>query len=181
VRQVQQALVRNGFQLTVDGFFGQRQKKQLKHFNNRNNCNRSMASFDLPRWRRWDSHLPKGKLTSIILKTSKKQNARRICTMLVQPYVYFDGFDHTSPQLRDEVMELQELLNAKGIAVVIDGFFGQATEMAVKQFQRSRGLDDDGIVGPLTWAGLIRRATFPILNLCLPRQLLAMMLPCSDN
>jgi hypothetical protein len=35
----------------------------------------------------------------------------------------FDGFDHTSPQLRDEVMELQELLNAKGIAVVIDGFF----------------------------------------------------------
>jgi len=66
----------------------------------------------------------------------------------------FDGFDHTSPQLRDEVMELQELLNAKGIAVVIDGFFGQATEMAVKQFQRSRSLDDDGIVGPLTWAAL---------------------------
>jgi len=26
--------------------------------------------------------------------------------------------------------------------------------MAVKQFQRSRGLDDDGIVGLLTWAAL---------------------------
>jgi hypothetical protein len=66
----------------------------------------------------------------------------------------FDGFDHTSPQLRDEVMELQELLNAKGFAVVIDGFFGSSTEGIVKQFQRSRRLDDDGIVGPLTWAAL---------------------------
>lgn len=32
----------------------------------------------------------------------------------------------------------------------IDGFFGPATEKAVKEFQRTHGLDPDGSVGPLT-------------------------------
>ena len=36
----------------------------------------------------------------------------------------------------------------------IDGDFGPTTEDRVQQFQRSAGLDDDGIVGPLTWGSL---------------------------
>ena len=67
----------------------------------------------------------------------------------------FDGYGHTSPALQDEVIELQELLNDQGFSVVIDGFFGPATEVVVKQFQSARSLDDDGIVGPLTWAALL--------------------------
>jgi len=51
----------------------QRQKKQLKHFNNRNNYNLLTVSLDLPRLRLWDSHLPKGKLTSKILETSENK------------------------------------------------------------------------------------------------------------
>lgn len=38
----------------------------------------------------------------------------------------------------------------------VDGDFGSATEKAVKSFQKSRGLEVDGIVGPLTWAALDR-------------------------
>jgi hypothetical protein len=36
----------------------------------------------------------------------------------------------------------------------IDGDFGSITESAVKNFQRTSGLDDDGIVGPQTWAAI---------------------------
>lgn len=33
-----------------------------------------------------------------------------------------------------------------------DGIFGKLTEEAVKEFQRSHGLEPDGVVGPKTWA-----------------------------
>ncbi|MBP5873133.1 peptidoglycan-binding protein [Streptomyces sp. LBUM 1485] len=36
----------------------------------------------------------------------------------------------------------------------IDASFGPNTKAAVQRFQRSRGLEDDGIVGPMTWREL---------------------------
>jgi putative peptidoglycan binding protein/transglycosylase-like protein with SLT domain len=65
-----------------------------------------------------------------------------------------DGFTHTSPELRDEVKELQDLLNQHGFNLDADGRFGADTEAAVKQFQSEHSLDDDGVVGALTWAAL---------------------------
>lgn len=67
----------------------------------------------------------------------------------------FDGYDHTSPQLRRIVRELQRQLRALGLPVQPDGFFGRETESAVMRFQSERGLDSDGIVGPRTWAMLL--------------------------
>lgn len=69
-----------------------------------------------------------------------------------------DGFDHTSPQLRDEVKELQSILKKQGYTLEADGFFGRETEDAVKRFQREHSLDDDGVVGSLTWAALLQEA-----------------------
>lgn len=53
-----------------------------------------------------------------------------------------------------EVEWLQARLNAHGAALVVDGRFGARTEAAVKAFQQSKGLEVDGIVGPLTWEAL---------------------------
>lgn len=57
------------------------------------------------------------------------------------------------------VKKCQELLLEKGYALPrygADGDYGAETVAAVKQFQRDRGLEVDGICGPDTWAALLR-------------------------
>lgn len=55
----------------------------------------------------------------------------------------------------DDVKYLQEALNYHGYTVTVDSIFGKKTEAAVKQFQKSRKLTVDGIVGQKTWKELI--------------------------
>ena len=71
----------------------------------------------------------------------------------------------TAPQVKvlsngdrcQEVKTLQENLIKLGYdlgSYGADGAFGSATEKAVKKFQKNRGLQNDGIVGPQTYAEL---------------------------
>jgi hypothetical protein len=53
------------------------------------------------------------------------------------------------------VTQLQQRLKAAGILVSIDGWYGPATETAVKLFQQQAGLVVDGQAGPKTIAALI--------------------------
>ena len=62
----------------------------------------------------------------------------------------------TSPMMRGaDVQAVQSALGTRGIALKVDGVFGQSTDAAVGSFQRSAGLSRvDGIVGPETWGSL---------------------------
>lgn len=57
----------------------------------------------------------------------------------------------------DEVAEIQGQLASLGYDVVADGDFGPSTAEAVKQFQQSRGLSADGLVGSSTYMALLGR------------------------
>jgi len=62
----------------------------------------------------------------------------------------------------DSVRLMQQYLNAIAAAfpsipvITADGIFGPLTENAVRAFQRQFGLGIDGIIGPITWAAIVR-------------------------
>jgi hypothetical protein len=62
----------------------------------------------------------------------------------------------TQPMMRgDDIFRAQRLLNDRaGAGLKPDGLFGAATRDAVMAFQRRRGLAEDGVLGPVTWAAL---------------------------
>jgi peptidoglycan hydrolase-like protein with peptidoglycan-binding domain len=51
----------------------------------------------------------------------------------------------------EDVRYLQRLLNANGYSLNTDGGFGPKTEQAVINFQNSKRIKADGVVGPQTW------------------------------
>lgn len=67
----------------------------------------------------------------------------------------FDGFGHTTPQLKPWVLQLQNFLRAKGFpALPATGEFSMPTQQAVQQYQKNIGLTPTGIVDAKTWGYL---------------------------
>jgi len=65
----------------------------------------------------------------------------------------------SDPVLREgsrgpDVVRMQNLLKARGVAIDANGEFDSATKAAVKQFQQANNLVEDGVVGKHTWEAL---------------------------
>jgi hypothetical protein len=54
---------------------------------------------------------------------------------------------------------IQRLLLKRGYVLTDDGDYGPRTQYVIMRFQRSNGLDPDGVVGPATWAALWKGQT----------------------
>lgn len=73
-------------------------------------------------------------------------------------FCFQDVVDNLPTYMRSQgitIVQLHSALENAGFAVSgEDGTYGQLTKEKVKAFQKSRGLDVDGIVGPHTWRAL---------------------------
>jgi peptidoglycan hydrolase-like protein with peptidoglycan-binding domain len=83
--------------------------------------------------------------------------------------VRYDKRNH--PTLRrgargDAVVRMQKCLTVHNTAIdetfFVDGFFGPATEMEVRSFQKKQRLSQDGVVGRNTWTALLQQANTPV-------------------
>src|SRR5690625_3277229 len=54
----------------------------------------------------------------------------------------------------DHARAVQSLLNTKGEALLVDGYFGPLTVAALERFQAGVGIVVDGLCGPITWVNL---------------------------
>jgi N-acetylmuramoyl-L-alanine amidase len=77
-----------------------------------------------------------------------------------------------APMLRgDDVNELQRRLNALGFdAGRQDGILGPETEHALRQFQRERGIEPDGVCGPATINALMSVGTLAAGSVAVVRE-----------
>jgi peptidoglycan hydrolase-like protein with peptidoglycan-binding domain len=73
----------------------------------------------------------------------------------VTGYVLASEFTKCDYMRGDDVTAIQQALKAVGNDPgVIDGVYGPQSAAAVVAFQTVKGLEIDGIVGPITWAAL---------------------------
>lgn len=100
------------------------------------------------------------------------QTGREICERAYFNYPWdfilrYTGGGETAPGVRtlrydggsaymsgEDVYAVQRLLRACGHTVAPDGEYGGETHGAVTEFQRERGLAQDGVCGAATWAAL---------------------------
>ncbi len=55
-----------------------------------------------------------------------------------------------------DVILVQKALRRAGYRLSVDGRYGPETDTAVARFQKKRGLEPDGIVGPRTWTTILK-------------------------
>lgn len=128
VRELQQALVDLGYELDVDGDFGDATHAAVVDFQQNNEL---------------DVDGVVGPDTWEALGFEEDEEAKGGGNEMVQ---------HGSKG--SAVRELQSALVDLGYDIAIDGDFGDDTHNAVVDFQSNNGLDADGVVGPRTWGKL---------------------------
>ncbi len=130
VRTLQQALVDEGYEIDVDGDFGEATDAALRDYQSNNDLTVDGIA---------------GPDTWAALGHGEDEGAK--ASSGGQPMI-------EAGSRGDAVRDLQAALAELGWELDVDGIFGDATDEAVREFQEENELDADGVVGPLTWAAL---------------------------
>jgi peptidoglycan hydrolase-like protein with peptidoglycan-binding domain len=128
VEALQQALVDEGYEIEVDGIFGDDTDAALRDYQNENDLDVDGIA---------------GPSTLAALGIEAPAKSRRA------DVAYLEHGSRGSA-----VRSLQTALVNAGYELDVDGDFGGGTDAAVRHFQSANDLSADGVVGPDTWSAL---------------------------
>ena len=134
VRALQQALIRAGISITIDGVFGPGMEQAVKQFQEQHDLTTDGIVGPATR-----AALERGEVPMRVSADGDTPRLLRLRVPLLQG---------------DDVRAVQQALIQAGASITVDGVFGPGMDRAVKQFQAQHSLIADGIVGPATRAAL---------------------------
>ncbi len=165
VRLMQQRLKTLGFYRgSVDGSFGSGTTDAVKSFQRANSLTADGVAGGGTLNRLFASTAKSASVTAVPRMTATPRPTLRPTQSPIPPNIYVlvtpapYGY---YPTLRrgmygNPVQEMQEALRNQGYYYgATDGYYGEGTENAVKSFQRTNGLDVDGVAGPATLRTLL--------------------------
>ena len=165
VRLMQQKLKNLGFYRgSVDGSFGSGTTDAVKSFQRANGLTADGVAGGGTLNRLFASSAKSASVTAVPRPTASPRPTLRPTQSPIPPNIYVlvtpapYGY---YPTLRrgmygNPVQEMQEALRNQGYYYgATDGYYGEGTENAVKSFQRTNGLDVDGVAGPATLRTLL--------------------------
>lgn len=136
VERLQTLLNLHGASLPVTGFFGPQTEAAVRSFQAKNNLDvdgvaggETVTALNRP------------------ARDARTNNREAAAYITGDPSIKFG-------QSGERVKTLQTLLNQHGASLPVTGYFGPQTESAVRDFQKRKGLEVDGWVGPNTAAAL---------------------------
>jgi GH24 family phage-related lysozyme (muramidase) len=133
VARIQQALVKQGFQLDCDGKFGPGTETAVKEFQQRHGLPADGKVGPMTWnaiWAAVPAQSPNPPYPGTVLSRARYEQSR---------------------QADPNVAVVQRALCNQGFQLDCDGKFGPGTETAVEELQQRKGLPADGKVGPMTW------------------------------
>ena len=142
---IQNALVRNGSDIAVDGDYGTGTKEAVKAFQERHGLDVDGIVGAQTYEALMGAAMPENVSSHFIEKKAIKNKGKE---NLMFPLVTADN----------AISVVQQALANKGYNLDVDGVFGVGTEQAVRKFQADNGLDVDGVVGKTTFYALTGEA-----------------------
>ena len=165
VRELQTSLKKLGYYTgLVDGDFGESTKRAVTAFQRANGLTADGVAGSGTLNRLFASSAKSATVTAVPRPTASPRPTLRPTQSPIPPNIYVlvtpapYGY---YPTLRrgmygNPVQEMQEALRNQGYYYgATDGYYGEGTENAVKSFQRTNGLDVDGVAGPATLRTLL--------------------------
>ena len=141
IAAIQNALVRNGSDIAVDGDYGTGTKEAVKAFQERHGLDVDGIVGAQTYEALMGAAMPENVSSHFIEKKAISSKGKK---NVMFPLVTTDN----------AISVVQQALANKGYNLDVDGVFGVGTEQAVRKFQADNGLDVDGVVGKATFYAL---------------------------